>query len=84
MYTNVDEIRNAIDKLNEIDRDDYGDLSLRIAAEAESECYENDKELHSLLNAYYTDDKALRIINETLVCVCGWGIESLVNYITEG
>lgn len=81
MYTNYEAVRKAIDKFNQIERDDYGDLSLYIAEEAESEAYENDKQLHSLFAKYRNDDDALNLIDETLICVCGWGIESLINRI---
>lgn len=64
-----------------VKREDYGELSTEIGEEALSEPYENDKELHSLFAKYKENDGALAIINETLICVCGWSLESLTKRI---
>lgn len=77
----VSEMKNAIEKLSTVEREDYGELATEIANEALSEAYENDKQLHSLFEKYKNDDLALLHINETLVCVCGWTLGSLVERI---
>lgn len=77
----LSEMKAAIENLEQVKREDYGELSAEIGEEALSEPYENDKELHSLFAKYKENDGALAIINETLICVCGWSLESLTKRI---
>lgn len=75
----VREMKEAIAKIETIEREEYGELSVLISDYAGDEAYANDKSLHSLFEKYKDNDKALSIINETLMCVCGWSLEGLVS-----
>ena len=76
-------MKQAIEKLDAIDREDWGNLSLLIADNASNEAYENDKSLHNLFHKYKNDNEKLLLIDEVLICICGWGLSSLVSKMEE-
>ena len=72
----MEDVIRTLKKLIEID-DNNGLMASFIGEQALEEPYQNDREILGLLRRYRNNEDALKVINETLISVCGWSLETI-------
>lgn len=78
-------LEDLIRTVKDFDKTEHnGELSSLIGQQAVREASINDKELHSLIHRYKNNEYALKVINETLISICGLSLETIISKANQG